>query len=81
MIWYDKANDEFRYTILAGDHESDISTLGIAYSEDVARVFAASYHLLEALKTVRDSTAVLNHLGPEQQNMIEEAIARTERRS
>ncbi len=39
---------------------------------------SARADLLEALKTVRDSTAVLNHLDTEHQQMIEVAIARAE---
>lgn len=41
-----------------------------------ARLIAAAPELLEALRTVWDSTAVLNHLGPEHIDMIEAVIAK-----
>jgi hypothetical protein len=52
----------------------------IAERNGNARLIAAAPDLLEALKLVADSTAVLNHLDPEQIEFISQAIDKAEGR-
>jgi len=54
------------------------SEIDVAEAEGNAYLISAAKELYNALKTVYDSTAVLNHLDPECQHMICDAIAKAE---